>query len=944
MISLLDAKTFMVRLLFFVIGCACSVWLCVTCYNSRRQQGLMKAYMRRKAKRDAPINSSFVPTICGSSQIAATHWLEHGDRGAQPWQEVGSPAADAMLLSSRRFSVDSAGTSAQHARVPPAVPLLGWNQMTLSGPPFSSVTVEASADDGTSRHRSIQVDPNRFTSPPLVLLATGNARVALIKPLRKCFMLHSVVLAPSAEVLENVLLEAAELRKLEPHPSLLRLCAVVTDQPCGEVGLLSELTTGSLATLLDSSPIQLTWANGLLALATDVAAGLAHLHGLGLYHGRLFLYTVLITSKWRAKLSEYALDPFLELTRGGLSSAGGNELLPSEEHPASSVLFLSPEKCSGKMAAVVQPQRLPTTTEPIAPRRGWPGDPRRLAQSSRAMQRSSAAPIAPSGTRLDKPKTMPTKWLGEQRADAWAFGCVLASLALHQKRAKELSSKAGLHRAPRRGRDTPAAVGRRSVDDMYGWDEYTNVSKDRPGRCSRLKLAAEAADRPRGRRTSCVERRFQALGELSSRLKRSKCAVPSGASCSDHGQSSYDTPEADAPLASAPPSPPTSPADVGAAPALARVIAPQTSAEEWSLEQPRAEISEAVRTQFSTGQLANTQSSLIGHRSVTPQVSSRRRQQGRATIAPALQRVSTPETPRAALQMGPAGTPRRVIKFELGPATTALHLRLEQSRLTTLVDTQPVDAKEVAMAPPVPPTRYVLMLRLCQGKVSLLDGVTPSCCPKPLLQLATQCCTRSPEERPSLAAVLEQLQGKVLLSIDAAAHGTGARRPLPALKGWRDAAERRLLGKEPPTESPLPPPCPPIAPSSLPLFDSVATGIGDATSCATAQSGRPMSPQKLAARTHAQRWLSEALSTVDKHDELVSARDSPAKPHAALLEEPVVAKARHKATAAGVGAAGASLELRRRNSLTRRRIGSEDLPPLPFAQKDLSLASLSYWV
>ena len=661
-------------------------------------------------------------------------------------------------------------------------------------------------------------------------------------------------------------------------------------------------------------------------------------------HGRLFLFNVMVSSTWRAKLSEYALDPYLKLTRGGLDSAGGYDLLPSKQHPANSVLFLAPEKCSGKMAAVVQPQRLPTTTEPIAPRRGWPGDSRRLVQSSRAMQRSSAAPIAPSGTRLDKPKTMPTKWLGEQRADAWAFGCVLASLALHQKRAKELSSKAGLHRAPRRGRDTPAAVGRRSVDDMYGWDEYTNVSKDRPGRCSRSKLAAEAADRPRGRRTSCVERRFQALGELSSRLKRSKCAVPSGASCSDHGQSSYDTPEADAPLASAPPSPPTSPADVGAAPALARVIAPQTSAEEWSLEQPRAEISEAVRTQFSTGQLANTQSSLIGHRSVTPQVSSRRRQQGRATIAPALQRVSTPETPRAALQMGPAGTPRRVIKFELGPATTALHLRLEQSRLTTLVDTQPVDAKEVAMAPPVPPTRYVLMLRLCQGKVSLLDGVTPSCCPKPLLQLATQCCTRSPEERPSLAAVLEQLQGKVLLSIDAAAHGTGARRPLPALKGWRDAAERRLLGKEPPTESPLPPPCPPIAPSSLPLFDSVATGIGDATSCATAQSGRPMSPQKLAARTHAQRWLSEALSTVDKHDELVSARDSPAKPHAALLEEPVVAKARHKATAAGVGAAGASLELRRRNSLTRRRIGSEDLPPLPFAQKDLSLASLSYWV
>ena len=99
--------------------------------------------------------------------------------------------------------------------------------------------------------------------------------------------------------------------------------------------------------------------------------------------------------------------------------------------------------------------------------------------------------------------------------------------------------------------------------------------------------------------------------------------------------------------------------------------------------------------------------------------------------------------------------------------------------------------------PLVQPTRYVLMLRLCQGKVSPLDGVTLSCCPRPLLQLATQCCTHDPEVRPGLAAVLEQLRDKVLLSVDPAAHGVGAQRPLTALEGWRDAAERTLLGKEP---------------------------------------------------------------------------------------------------------------------------------------------------
>ena len=106
--------------------------------------------------------------------------------------------------------------------------------------------------------------------------------MARFKPQRQSFMLHSVVHAVSLKMLEDVLLEAAELHKLEPHPNLLPLRAVVTDQPWGEVGLLSELTTGSLATLLDTSPVELTWANGLLSLATDVAKGLAHLHGLGL--------------------------------------------------------------------------------------------------------------------------------------------------------------------------------------------------------------------------------------------------------------------------------------------------------------------------------------------------------------------------------------------------------------------------------------------------------------------------------------------------------------------------------------------------------------------------------------------------------------------------------------------------------------------------------------
>ena len=60
---------------------------------------------------------------------------------------------------------------------------------------------------------------------------------------------------------------------------------------------------------------------------------------------------------------------------------------------------------------------------------------------------------------------------------------------------------------------------------MYGWDEYTSVSKDRPGRCSRLRPATEveaAEDRPPARARPGTELKFKALGEVASYLKRSR--------------------------------------------------------------------------------------------------------------------------------------------------------------------------------------------------------------------------------------------------------------------------------------------------------------------------------------------------------------------------------------------------------------------------------------
>ena len=257
------------------------------------------------------------------------------------------------------------------------VPLIRWKDITVSGKPEGTVDTKSAAiekDEGplsqddfpiekSGEFGEYKIKRHRFPRQQLMVLATGDTYVATVKAMKRVYMLHSIELSVTQDALRRVLLEAAELRKLQ-HSSLLHIFAVVADQPYGEVGLLSELTTASLASVLDKpGDVALSWQNGLLAIATDVASGLAYLHARGHHHGRLFLFNVLLTSKWRAKLAEAALEPYLNASHGGLGDIGGYDLLPSAhgEHSAqikaSSVLYLPPEKCSGQVA-VAQRKRM----------------------------------------------------------------------------------------------------------------------------------------------------------------------------------------------------------------------------------------------------------------------------------------------------------------------------------------------------------------------------------------------------------------------------------------------------------------------------------------------------------------------------------------------------------------------------------------------------------
>ena len=274
MIGDVEAETFMTRLMLGVIGSACALFLCHTCHNVSRINRRAQAQAKKKAERDARLADVFVCESYQDTTMAQENG-EHAGHDEQFWQHVdeqlrvqrdasvkqrfsqappdgpelgaqssmlngprrqrrvsirmarwvfptsGLPSARSSMRSSigssTRSSTDGPGALAAPKVAP--VPLLRWDCLSLSGPPGSSVTVEVPVAEEPARHQSTQVDANRFTSPPLAVLATGEARVATIKPLRRCFMLHSVVLAATADALEAVLLEAAELRKLK-HPGV----------------------------------------------------------------------------------------------------------------------------------------------------------------------------------------------------------------------------------------------------------------------------------------------------------------------------------------------------------------------------------------------------------------------------------------------------------------------------------------------------------------------------------------------------------------------------------------------------------------------------------------------------------------------------------------------------------------------------------------------------
>ena len=842
-----------------------------------------------------------------------------------PFVGESSPSSNRGGKRTNSSATTSAAAAGGAADQPLQIPRISWAHIAIGGKETAEPSVRA-ASRGTN--------PRRLRwggKTPLAVLSTGDAHLATFPAMRRAYMVHSVEVCATREALTAVLREATLLSDLS-HTSLLHVFAVVTDQPCGEVGLLSELAAASLASVLASPPLQLSWQNGLLSIATDVAAGLAHLHARKLHHGRLFLFNVMMTASWRAKLSEYALDAYLTASHGGLGTSGGYDLLPSShgEHGGqieeSAVLYLPPEKCSGKMA-IAQHRRLEASaatterrrckagssathaapaaqaagagsaegkrrvTSILPTRRASAAAKKRCTSSSStsaagsgkdasstndhdaaaanataaergtavedrntAVEEHNATESAPRLTMLGeassvcdgggsgpsdraeghaKPRTaleaaMEEAERAERASDAWAFGCLLCSLARHHRKAKEeereqrnqelethmeqarekhhlaataastgvdgpsgnVACGTGGHGGSAPGSSVssgdlffPFAVGERVrhvtrgdgtvvelLEDGRTKVEFDNGGEHRYHPKSMHKLRSLSLADADGKDTDAEggkDAQIDGLGRLTTvpEMPRKSGSIGGGGLCNNVRESAIRS----------------------CSDRVASVVASTTRSESRSRSRKRRSTYNHHLEGWDDDEAAHVKA---GPGRTTEHASARAKLKQAEATALVAQRAGTQwrqKTLNAAAERRASGAG---LIEDGGAASQPLPLPAASPPPSP---PSPPSLAEVSgstrrPAPAVSP--YMLMLRVCQGRVSPLDGLTPSCMPRPLLQLASLCCSLQPAARPQLQDTLEQLQGNILRGVDPT--GVAQLRPAAPLVGWREAAEAVL--------------------------------------------------------------------------------------------------------------------------------------------------------
>jgi len=124
--------------------------------------------------------------------------------------------------------------------------------------------------------------------------------------------------------IQELLEEVDTMRRLR-HPNLLAMMGLTADPSTHMLGVIMEFLPATLHAVINLVEPHLSWDNCFLAIATDVAQGMHHLHLCNFVHRDLKPGNVLLSDGWVAKVADFGEVLQRESTKivAGASAAAG---------------------------------------------------------------------------------------------------------------------------------------------------------------------------------------------------------------------------------------------------------------------------------------------------------------------------------------------------------------------------------------------------------------------------------------------------------------------------------------------------------------------------------------------------------------------------------------------------------------------------------------------